>query len=477
MASAWIFLSNLYSDFVLVYFFVIDFIYLALLLIALRAILHYLRKNRFVNYERILQSEFATPISILAPAYNEEKTITESVQSLMMLNYAKYEVVVVNDGSKDSTLQRLIDSFKLKKITPVFDTLIQTEPVYGVYRSPLPAYKRLLVVDKKNGGKADALNAGINAAKYPLVCCIDADSLLEQDALLKVVKPFLEYPERMVAAGGIVRIVNGCKVDRGHVIEIGLSRKWIPTFQVVEYLRAFLSGRMGWTAINGLLVISGAFGLFKRKALIEVGGYNRNTVGEDMELIVRLHKFMRKKKRKYRIDFVPDPVCWTEAPETLKILARQRNRWHRGLIDTLRMHKEMFFNPRYGVAGMLSFPYFVLFELIGPIVEATGVIFVAISFLFGAVNLEFFLIFLALAIVYGIFLSVGAVLLEEYSFHRYPKPSDLLRLILFGVMENFGYRQMTAWWRIKATFDYFRGVRSWGAMTRVGFEKGRAPTV
>ena len=325
MANTWAFLATFYDYFVLIYFFVIDFTYLFLLVVALREILLYLRKNRFVNYQHILQSEFATPISILAPAYNEETNIIESIQSLMMLNYAKYEIVVINDGSKDGTLKKLIDFFQLKKLSYVYNVSIPTKPVHGIYRSPLPAYNRLVVIDKENGGKADALNAGINVAKYPLVCSIDADSLLEQDALLKVVKPFLENPRRMVATGGIVRIVNGCTVERGNVTDIRLSKKWIPTFQVVEYLRAFLSGRMGWTAMNGLLVISGAFGLFRKSALIEVGGYNTNTVGEDMELVVRLHKFMHREKRDYRIGFVPDPVCWTEAPESVRNLSRQRN--------------------------------------------------------------------------------------------------------------------------------------------------------
>ncbi len=251
MAGVWSFLSDFYNRFVLVYFFAVDFIYISLLLLALREIVLYLRRNQFVDYAKIMQSEFAIPISILAPAYNEEKTITDSVQSLMMLNYGKYEAIVINDGSKDSTLQKLIDAFKLRKITPVYESLIPTEEVYSVYRSPMPAYKRLVVLDKKNGGKADALNAGINVARYPLVCCIDADSLLEQDALLKVVKPFLENGDQMIAAGGIVRIVNGCKVERGHVTEIRLLRKWIPTFQVVEYLRAFLSVEWAGPASTG----------------------------------------------------------------------------------------------------------------------------------------------------------------------------------------------------------------------------------
>lgn len=469
MTGFWHMAVSFYDFVTLAYFFTIDVVYLLLLAMALREILEYVRKNRYADYGAVLQSEFALPISILAPAYNEEVSIIDSVQSLMRLNYSKYEVVVINDGSKDSTLSRLVDRFSLKPIAYDYEHALPTAAVRKIYKSPLPAFSKLVVVDKENGGKADALNAGINAARYPLVCCIDSDSLLEPDALLKVVKPFLDHPKEMVATGGIVRIVNGCEVERGHVTKVGLSKNWIPVFQVVEYLRAFLSGRMGWAGINALLVISGAFGLFRKSALVEVGGYNPKTVGEDMELIVRLHKYMRRKRRDYVIGFVPDPVCWTEAPSNMAILSKQRNRWHRGMIEALRTHSDMFFDRKCGAVGLIAFPYFVLFELLGPVVEVTGAVFVLFSFAIGRVDITFFAVFLLLAVAYGIFLSVGAVLLEEVSFHRYPRPGDLVRLLAFAVIENFGYRQMTAWWRLKATWDYLHGVKSWGTMSRAGF--------
>ncbi|MGC8653895.1 MAG: glycosyltransferase family 2 protein [Candidatus Kryptoniota bacterium] len=466
----WILISQFYNYFVFFYFIMINLVYLLLLLISLPAILEYVRKNKYIDYLRILQSEFSPPISVLVPAYNEEKTIIDSVQALLKLKYSKFEVIVVNDGSSDGTLQKMIANFNLVKVSRAYQTFVTTKAVRGIYKSSMPAYNKLIVVDKENGGKADALNCGVNVARSELICAIDADSLLEQDSLLKVVKPYLEDTERTVAVGGIVRIVNGCKVNNGYVEDVRLSNHFLPVFQVVEYLRAFLTGRIGWSAVGGLLVISGAFGLFRRSTIIECGGYNPHTVGEDMELVVRIHRTMRDKRRDYKIVFVPDPVCWTEAPEDIRTLRRQRNRWHRGLIDTIRIHKKMILNPAYGVVGLFSVPYFVFFEVLGPIIEISGVFFVSISFVLGRVNAQFFISFLVVAILYGVFLSVGAILLEEYSFHRYPNPGDLLKLVLFGIIENFGYRQMTAWWRLKATYDYMRGETAWGMMSRVGFE-------
>ncbi len=282
-------------------------------------------------------------------------------------------------------------------------------------------------------------------------------------------KPFLE-DETVIAAGGIVRIANGCKVVNGRVIDVALSKKLLPVFQVVEYFRAFLSGRMAWHGMNGLLIISGAFGMFKRAAVIEAGGYDRNTVGEDMELVTRLHKIKLEKKEPYRIAFVPDPVCWTEAPESMSILARQRNRWHRGLLDTMLRHRKMLFNRRYGVIGMLAMPYFVFVELLGPVIEFFGYLVLIGMYAAGVLDVKLAILFFVVALFYGVMFSVGAVLLEEISFQRYPRPRDLAMLLSFGVIENFGYRQLTILWRVKAFWDYFvRGTRSWGKMQRKGF--------
>ena len=459
---------NSYLFFVLFYFVAVNATYVVLLALSYRQIVSYLRHNSFSDYRIMVQSELVPPVSLLAPAYNEEATIVQSVRSLLKLNYGSYEVVVINDGSKDNTLRTLLETFDLKASRQHYVPVIPAKPVRAIYRSSDPEYRNLVVVDKENGGKADALNVGINAARYAYVCAIDADSLLEDDALLKVMKPFLE-DERVVAAGGIVRIANGCEVVNGRVISVGLSDKWLPVFQVIEYFRAFLSGRMAWHGLNGLLIISGAFGIFKKAAVMEVGGYAHDTVGEDMELVVRLHRVKREKREPYRIVFVPDPVCWTEAPDSARILARQRNRWHRGLLDTMLRHQHMLLNSRYGVVGMAAMPYFFFVELLGPAIEFFGYVTVVLMLAFGILNIQLLILFFVVSLFYGVMFSVGAVMLEEISFQRYPRPRDLALLLSFGVIENFGYRQMTAWWRVRGFIDYLKGVRSWGQMQRRGF--------
>ncbi|MGA7161257.1 MAG: glycosyltransferase [Bacteroidota bacterium] len=468
LLSVFDFLFYLYSVFVIFFFVAINLVYFALLISSYAAIVNYLRRHIFSDYRVILQSELSTPISVLAPAYNESTTIVENVNSLLKLNYPTMEIIVINDGSRDATLGTLIREFRLHSTQRVYIPTIATMPVRGIYVSDAPQYKNLIVVDKENGGKADALNVGINVSRYPLFCAIDADSILEDDALLKTVKPYLE-DETVIAVGGIVRIANGCEIERGRVKQVHLSRKHLPIFQVTEYFRAFLTGRMGWSAMNGLLIVSGAFGLFRKDVVLACGGYRPDTVGEDMELVMRMHRFMRERKLPYRVSFVPDPVCWTEAPETLSTLARQRNRWHRGLFDSLLIHRSMWFNPSLGVIGMLSVPYYVLFELLGPLIEGIGYLVIFVSFLLGIAHIKIIILFFIVAVIYGVFFSVGAVLLEEISFHRYPRPSDLLKLMIFAVIENFGYRQVTVYWRIKASWDYFRGVKTWGRMERRGF--------
>jgi cellulose synthase/poly-beta-1,6-N-acetylglucosamine synthase-like glycosyltransferase len=310
-----------------------------------------------------------------------------------------------------------------------------------------------------------------------LYCSIDADSIIEDNALLRVVKPFLEKPIETIAAGGIVRIVNGCEVKDGRVTRIALSDRPLPILQVVEYLRAFLTGRVGWSSLQSLLIISGAFGIYKKQEVIEIGGYANDTDTEDLELVVRLHEHMRKKKRRYRVVFVPDPVCWTEAPETLPVLARQRNRWHRGLLQTLWLHKRMLFNPAHASVGLFAFPYFAIFELLGPFVETFGYLVVIVSYLLGILDVQFFLMFLAVAIFYGMFLSIAAILLEEISFRRYPGWIDLTKLLAYSILENFGYRQLLSAMKVKAFWDAIRRRRAWGQMHRRGFQKAKEEAV
>jgi len=457
-----------YNWLVLLYFLGINGVYISLNLLSFFAIKRYFGERKTTELEKVFQSTFFKPISIITPAYNEEETIVESVKSLLQLQYPEHEVVVVNDGSRDNTLDVLVETYKMAKAPITYPTQIDCRRIKQVYVSP--HYTNLVLVDKENGGKGDALNAGINFARYPLVCSIDADSLLESKALLKVVRPFLENPNT-VAVAGIVRIANGCKMRSGQVIEIGMPKSSLVRFQAVEYLRAFLFGRTGWDVLNGMLVISGAFGLFSKAAVVECGGYRNDTVGEDMELVVRMHRIMRKQKRKYRITFIPDPVCWTEVPERLRILSGQRNRWQRGLIDSMLMNMKMLFNPKYGIVGLFAMPFFFVFEMLGPVIEFTGYIVFFASWYFNIVSFPFAIFFLAVAIVLGIVLSVGSLVLEELSFRRYPKVSHLVILFIFAVLENFGYRQLNTWWRFRASIDYIRGKRGWGKMERKRFQE------
>jgi len=459
---------NVYLIFVIIYFLGVNIIYSLFLAVSFKEIFNHMRHNAFVDYRKLIQSEFTYSVSVLAPAYNEGKTVVESVKSLLKLNFGKYEVLVINDGSQDDTLEQLIHEFDLTKTNQFYYDVIKTKPVRGIFISQKPEYKNLTIIDKENGGKADSLNAGINIARYDFVCCIDADSILEDDALLKSMKPFHE-DKTVVAVGGIIRIANGCKVINGRVVSVGLSHKLLPIFQVVEYLRAFLSGRMFWNIFQGPLIISGAFGIFKKSILLEVGGYRIDTVGEDMELVTRIHRTMIEKKKPYKVLFVPDPVCWTEAPDSLSVLSRQRNRWQRGLLDTLLIHKKMMFNPRYGIVGIGALPHFLFVELLGPVFEAMGYISLVVMYSLGVLNIDIAILFFIVALFYGAMFSVGAVILEEISFQRYPKPSDLALLLSIGIIENFGYRQLTVVWRLKGIFDYLRGHKHWGTMQRKGF--------
>jgi cellulose synthase/poly-beta-1,6-N-acetylglucosamine synthase-like glycosyltransferase len=458
-----------FNAFVLVYFVVLNTSYLVLFLLSLRGVFRFTRRTFFSDYRQIMQSEMTWPISVIVAAHNEEKTIIETVRSLRMVNYSEFEIIVVNDGSDDGTLEKMISQFELSRLDKVYRRDIPTERVRGIYGS---MDQNIIVIDKERGGKPDALNAGINVSRYPLFCSIDADSVIEDNALLRVVKPFMEHPEETVAAGGIVRIVNGCQVREGRVVQIELPDKPLPVFQVIEYLRAFLSGRVGWSMLRSLLIISGAFGVYRKKEVVAVGGYSHDTDTEDLDLVVRLHRYMRENDLKYRIVFVPDPVCWTEVPENLKVLRRQRARWQRGLTQTLWAHKRVLCNPRYGTLGLLAFPHAFFFEMLGPLIEVLGYASIVVSFLLGILNLQFFLLFFALAVLYGVFLSIAAVLLEEMSFRRYPGWIDLAKLVVFGILENLGYRQLLSLFKLKAMFDVFRRRRGWGEMDREGF---RAP--
>ncbi len=449
----------------LAYFICINVVYLALNFIAMFAILRYAREHgaafRVKNF-----ADYQPPVSILVPAHNEERTIVSTVRSLLRLNYPNYEIVVVNDGSTDATLQTVVDAFGLVEFPEAYRSRLKTEPVKRIFASPQGG--RVRVVDKENGGKADALNAGINTARYPLFCVVDADCILQQDSLARVVQPFLE-DSRMIATGGVIRIVNGCKVKDGLLSKVELPDKVLPLVQTVEYLRAFLFGRLGWSPINALLIISGAFGVFYKERVIAAGGYKSDLVGEDMEMVVRLHNRMREEKRPYKIAFVPDPICWTEVPSDLRSLYNQRVRWQQGLAESLFGNWRLMFRRNGGTVGWVAYPFMLLFECLGPVIEILGYLSVIVLGLLGLLSPQAFFAFLFASIGLGVLLSVNAMMLEEISFHLYPRPRQQLKLFLVAVLENFGYRQLTSLFRVIGLVRWVVKLRRrsrWGHMRR-----------
>ena len=456
-----------YTVFTFFYFAILNGLYLFLTLLAWREMGSEVRARGYLGLDEVFRSPLTPGVSVLVPAFNEQAVIVESVRSLLALRYPNHEVVVVNDGSGDETLSVLRDAFELAPVRKVLRDAIATKPVRGTYVSR--NHPNLLVVDKENGGRSDALNAGINAARHPYVCVIDADSLLEEDALLKVAKPILDDPDLLAATGGTIRIANGCTIDHGRIVEVRLPKSRFATVQVLEYFRAFLVARVGWSRLNALGIISGAFGLFHRSVLETVGGYWTDTVGEDFELTLRLHRYLRDRGEPYRIAFISDPVCWTEAPTEFSTLGRQRRRWQRGLWEGLRRHVRLIGRPRYGVLGLVAMPYFVLFEFLSPLFALLGLVVTVLWWVLGGLSTVYFLAFLAVSIGLGLLLTTAALALEEFSYQRYRKRREVARLLAYAVLENIGFRQLHDVWRAIGYVDIARGKREWGAQQRRGF--------
>lgn len=447
---------------------VIQAVSTVLLILGWRAVSNYVRRRPLRSYGDVATSQLSMPVSILVPGYNEERTIVPSIKSLLDSQFLELEVVIVNDGSTDATLAEVISAFSMVPIQRVPSAGLQAEPVRAVYGSF--EYPTVVLIDKANGGKSDALNVGINYARYPLVCAIDADTLLDRGALSRLVWEFQAEPST-VAVGGIVRVVNGSTFNQGRLEAVKTPASLLANLQIIEYLRAFLGARIGWSRLGMLLIISGAFGLFKRQALIDAGGYDRTTVGEDAELVLRLHRTHTLAGKPCRITFFPDPICWTEAPSTLRVLARQRDRWQRGLAEMLWRHKDMLLRRKYGRIGMIALPYFFLFELLAPVVEVFGMIFVVVGLIAGFVSVPLALLLLALSTIYGVVLSYLVILIEERAYLRYPGWRDLLRLCVAAIVENFGYRQLLALVRLRAFWTLWRR-KGWGEMSRTGFSEG-----
>ena len=463
------------NRYLVIYFMTVNSIYLTLLILSVRGASDRVNLWNIKKETLLFEHGLLPSISIIAPAYNEEKSIIESVTSLLNLKYPTYEVIVVNDGSKDKTIDVLIEHFELERKHPFFKMSINTKALRGVYiNRHIP---NLVVIDKQNGGKADALNLGINAARHDYVCGIDADSLLEEDALLKLMSVTLDDNKEHLALGGNIVPVNGCVVDQGKVEHQGLGRKGIVRFQTIEYLRAFTTGRIGWSKLNSLLIISGAFGLFQRHALIKTGGYltisgelKKDTVGEDMELVVRLTYHALLEKMNYRVSYVHHANCYTELPSDFKSLFKQRNRWQRGLLDILSYHRRMLFNPTYKQPGMIAFPYFFVFEMVGPFIELLGYLALIAGLVFGLLNNALVIMLFVATIGYGIVISLFSLWIAERKQIFYSNRETAM-LILVGIIENFGYRQITSLHRVISTFSALREQGSWGSQKRQGFQK------
>lgn len=434
----------------------------------------YHTRNRLPDFIRILSFPKLPSISVVAPAYNEERTIIENINCLLSLKYPNFEIVIVNDGSKDQTLQKIISYFNLVKTDSAYEQTIETKKIRGVYKSQNNAYNHLTIIDKENGGKADALNAGLNYIANDLFLAVDVDTILEPDALLRMVKPFIEETKvKVIASGGVIRVANSCEVRNGRIVKVNFPKNIWAKYQTIEYFRAFTLGRMAWSRINGLLIISGAFGLFDRKTALDAGGYDTKTVGEDLELVVRMRRYMHEvTKEKYKIAFIPDPLCWTEVPESLKVLSRQRNRWTRGAIETIRKHLKMTFNPKFGRIGMISFPYWIAFEWLAPLIQVLGIAYVIVLTALGLVDFKVFLIMTLFVLTFAVMYAFYAVLLESIYYNKYKNLGYLTTTLFLSILEVFVYQPMNTLFSLQGNIDYFfrkKNRHAWGNMQRKGF--------
>lgn len=469
--------TDFFDHFIFWYAITIMCAYVFLGIFSALAIADHLRKGKSVNFDHILRSPVAPKIAVIAPAFNESATIVENIRSLLSLRYNNFDIVIVNDGSKDDCLEKMIAAYDLYPTEQKTFSQLPHTVIRNVYKSRNEAFHNLLVVDKENGGKADSLNAGINCTDAEYVANIDVDCIIEEDALLRMIEPFLqEVDAKMIASGGVIRIANDCEIQNGQITEVRLPKTMLPTFQTLEYLRAFLLGRMAWSKLNGLLLISGAFGLFDKKILIAAGGYNKHTVGEDMELVVRMRRYMHDQGEKYKVHYIPNPLCWTEAPNSIKILSRQRNRWTRGTIETLLIHRKLMFNPKYGILGMLSYPFWLLFEWLAPIIEFLGLVYFVVLIILGWVNWPHFLLLLLLVYLFAVALSFFTILIEEITYREYKGFKALLKLLGTSILEPIFFHPIGVVAAIKGNWDKFvLKKNSWGTQVRKGFGTNPPP--
>ena len=467
------YLREFYEVFMFDYATVLMFSYAMLVILSLFEIRKYLKRKSYIDLRSLLISPYTPGITVIAPAYNEGMSIISNVHSLLALNYPKFEVVIINDGSTDHTLQKLIDEFDLQPIDYAYNEQIVTRPVRQIYRSANPAFFNLLIVDKENGkSKADASNAGINVSSYPYFLCTDVDCIIHKDTLLKLIKPFIEEPIKVIATGAAIRISNSCEIQNGFLVKVKVPDKFLPLFQELEYIRAFLLGRMAWSKLNALMLVSGGLGMFDKEIAINAGGYDPKSFGEDMELITRMRIYMHRLKQKYKVKYIPESLCWTEVPSTLKVFGNQRTRWARGLAQNLWQHKRIFFNPKYGIFGMLSFPYWLFFEWLAPIIEATGILYYLYVIVTGQINWEYAIILLIYVYSFSVMITILAVLWDEITYKQYSSKIEVFKLCCAAFLEPLLYHPLVVIFALKGDFYALTGKpMAWGNMQRAGFKK------
>jgi len=465
---------DLFNSFFLTYAATLFTIYLFIAILSTFELRHYLKKNKYFDYRSILSYKKLPTISIVAPAFNEEESIIQNIRSLLSIYYPTIDIIVVNDGSTDSSLRKVIDHYDMVKVSMAADGNIKTKNIRGIYRSIHSEFSNLIFIDKENGGKSDALNAGINYSRSDLYVGVDVDSIIEPDAILRMVKPFLEEEgaRKVISSGGVIRVANNCEVKNGKIQKVRFPKKSLVRFQVLEYFRAFTLGRMAWSRIDGLLIISGAFGMFDRQLVVDIGGYDTSTVGEDLELVVRMRRHMRDvRKMKYKVAFIPDPLCWTEVPSKISVLSRQRNRWTRGAIDTILKHRGMFFNPKYGRIGLLSFPYWVFFEWLAPIIELVGLIYFVITLITGVVNAETFLYISLFVVTFAFSFTLLGVYFESLMFNKYHGFKNLVIIAFYALIEVVVFHPLSWFFSLKGNWSFFvEANQNWGVMTRTAFD-------
>lgn len=466
-------LNYFYEAFIFNYASLLMLSYAGLVILSILEIRQYLRRKNQVSLRSILTSPHAPGITVIAPAYNEGLSIIDNVHSLLSLNYPKFEVVIINDGSTDHTLDKLIDEFNLVAIDYAYNEQIVTKPVKQIYRSINPAYFNLLVVDKENGkSKADAANAGINVSSYPYFLCTDVDCIIHKDTLLKLIKPFMEESTRVIATGAAIRISNSCEMKNGFMVKVKIPHQYLPLFQELEYIRAFLLGRMAWSKINALMLVSGGLGMFDKEIAIKAGAYDHRSFGEDMELITRMRIYMHNIQQKYLVKYIPESLCWTEVPATLKVFGNQRSRWARGLAQNLWLHKKILFNPKYGIFGMVSFPYWLFFEWMAPVIEATGIIYYCFGIITGQINWEYAIILLIYVYSFSVMITILAVLWDEITHKQYSSKIEVFKLCCAALLEPFLYHPLVVFFAIKGILYSITGKKMvWGNMQRAGFKK------